>query len=393
MRCGCGWVRVWVAVAVAVVYRYIDVNCSICSETSQYGRCASNSACGCFHMTGANNVGICGFLWTSCSTHDLCDSINNTCAKDDHICVHHPRCTSQPVCYPVSMIDPRICPITTMNTTTTNIIPIMREFTSTTTTATATITTTTTATMRICSCTYCSVSDDLIKTFRPVQLDEVNLIPEQLNVFPHGRHLTESHLYRVFCSKRRHSSSNNSCSTSIQQTSEQLYEQQNKPSSLHTTGNNKLHFIKGDRITTIGNLKLVWPIYGIDNFVYAGKRYDIFHTCTIDTGLFILYHAYKAHSDEFRNIFTCNSLDIYQIIWRTFQLVDTEGWTTARFYWLTEHNLLENRSSNGDYDLMDTMEAIVFQFIKPMQKYPVKSKCACPVCPKQVREYTNVDIS
>nr|ACD54669.1 unknown [Adineta vaga] len=178
------------------------------------------------------------------------------------------------------------------------------------------------------------------------------------NIFMTLSDLTESHLYRVFCSKRRHSSSNSSCSTSIQQTSEQLYDQQIKPSSSHTTGNNKLHFIKGDQITTIGNLKLLWLIYGVDNFIYAGKRYDIFHTCIIDTGLFILYHAYKAHSDEFRNIFTYNSLDIYQIIWRTFQLVDAEGWTTARFYRLTEHNLLENRSSNGDYDLMDTMKAI-----------------------------------
>ena len=56
-----------------------------------------------------------------------------------------------------------------------------------------------------------------------------------------------------------------------------------------------------------------------------GKRYFIFHTCTIDTGLFILYHAYKVHSDEFRALFTSDALNIYKIIRRTFQLVETEG--------------------------------------------------------------------
>ncbi|CAF4132420.1 unnamed protein product [Adineta steineri] len=110
-----------------------EVNCSICSDTSQYGRCSQNSACGCFYMIGAQNDGICGFLWKSCSNLDLCDSSTNTCDKDDHICVHHPRCNSHSVCYSLSMIDPRICsPIIIMNTSTTNIIPIP---TTTTTTA------------------------------------------------------------------------------------------------------------------------------------------------------------------------------------------------------------------------------------------------------------------
>ncbi|CAF1344431.1 unnamed protein product [Adineta ricciae] len=143
----------------------------------------------------------------------------------------------------------------------------------------------------------------------------------------------------------------------------------------------------------IGNLQLTWPSYGIENATYAGKSYFIFHTCTVDTGLFILYHAYQAHSDEFRALFTSDALHIYTVIRRTFQLVETEGWTIARLYWLTEHNLLTNKHSNGKYDLMNTMEAIVFQFVKPMQTFPIKSQCSCNVCPKRIREHTNVDIS
>ncbi|CAF1375187.1 unnamed protein product [Adineta ricciae] len=89
---------------------FYEVNSTLCSDISQYGRCSTNSACGCFPMSGADNVGICGFLWTSCSTLDLCDSVTNACAKDEHICIHHPRCHVKPVCYPASMISSRVCP-------------------------------------------------------------------------------------------------------------------------------------------------------------------------------------------------------------------------------------------------------------------------------------------
>ncbi|UJR13219.1 hypothetical protein I4U23_000241 [Adineta vaga] len=35
---------------------------------SQYGQRRKNSACGCFHIIGADNgAGICGSLWPTCS--------------------------------------------------------------------------------------------------------------------------------------------------------------------------------------------------------------------------------------------------------------------------------------------------------------------------------------
>ncbi len=86
------------------------VNSQTCYGKSQYDQCSTNGACGCFHMSGADDTGICGFLWVTCSQLALCGSSNNTCDDPDHICVRHPRCHSLPVCYPVSMIDQRICP-------------------------------------------------------------------------------------------------------------------------------------------------------------------------------------------------------------------------------------------------------------------------------------------
>ncbi len=89
----------------------VQVNAQICRGMSQYDRCSTNSACGCFQMAGANNIGVCGFLWSFCSRLMPCGSLLNDCSEPDHICVHHIRCGDYPVCYPLSMIDEDICPL------------------------------------------------------------------------------------------------------------------------------------------------------------------------------------------------------------------------------------------------------------------------------------------
>ena len=55
-------------------------------------------------MIGANDVGVCAFLWKSCSQLVPCGS-SQDCSDADHICVHHRRCNDSPVCYPLSMIE------------------------------------------------------------------------------------------------------------------------------------------------------------------------------------------------------------------------------------------------------------------------------------------------
>ena len=87
----------------------VRVNSQICHGI-QYDRCSTNSDCGCLHMAGAADTGICGFLLGACSEFAACASSNNACQEPSHTCVHHPRCHLLPVCYPVSMIDQRICP-------------------------------------------------------------------------------------------------------------------------------------------------------------------------------------------------------------------------------------------------------------------------------------------
>jgi len=89
------------------------VKSEICHGVDQYDRCSTNGNCGCFHMTDAGGSGICGFIEVTCSKLALCNSSNNVCDEPNHVCVRHPRCQSHSVCYPLSMIDQRICPPTT----------------------------------------------------------------------------------------------------------------------------------------------------------------------------------------------------------------------------------------------------------------------------------------
>ena len=147
------------------------------------------------------------------------------------------------------------------------------------------------------------------------------------------------------------------------------------------------------RTTTIGNLQLAWPPYAIKNALYAGEYFSIFNTCSIDTGLFVLYYAYKSGTDNFRKLLEIDTLEVYKFLRCTFQHIENNGWTVARLYWLTEKNVLKKKSKNGQYDLKSTMDEIVFKFVKPMQTYPHKSKCICNACPKTIRNHMSTEIS
>ena len=144
---------------------------------------------------------------------------------------------------------------------------------------------------------------------------------------------------------------------------------------------------------TIGTLKLPWPRYGIRTGIYEGNIYSVTKTCPLDTGLFTMYHAYKAGTTKFRQLFESVDLPVYETIRRTFQLVDSDGWTSARLYWLLRHNLLTTTNEDGVFDIENTLHNIVFEFVKPMQEYQINSECSCVVCPKRRRQKTSVDIS
>ncbi|CAF1222340.1 unnamed protein product [Adineta steineri] len=88
-----------------------QVKSQTCKNVAQYDRCSKNSACGCFHRVGANDdAGICGFLWPTCSSLLPCNTSTNSCTQSNTVCVQHPRCHEQPLCYPTAMSKQNICP-------------------------------------------------------------------------------------------------------------------------------------------------------------------------------------------------------------------------------------------------------------------------------------------
>ena len=135
------------------------------------------------------------------------------------------------------------------------------------------------------------------------------------------------------------------------------------------------------------------PITGIRNAIHEGKIYSVTNTCPLDTSLFVLYHAYKAGTEKFRDLFERDDLNAIFTIRRTFQLVESDGWVTVRLYWLILHGLLRANSQNYVHDIKNTLTEIVFKFVKSMQEHSTKSKCSCAACPKQIRYGTNVDIA
>lgn len=144
--------------------------------------------------------------------------------------------------------------------------------------------------------------------------------------------------------------------------------------------------------TNVGTLTLRWPRFGMHSSLHEGQSHSVTNTCPLDTGLFILYHAYKSGGSEFRNLFETDRLPVFTTLRRTFQLVDSDSWDSARLHWLIVHNLLKNTTANGEYDIENTLTEIVFRFIQTMQLYTITSECSCVACPKQFRHTKSVDI-
>jgi len=101
---------------------------SLCNPSEIWNSCSSNSDCKC--LSSSSKWGVCALQYISCSSLDRCAD-NLTCAKSDTVCVtNHPRCGNQePLCYPLILAAPSICPPFIPPPTTTP-----RPLTSTTTT-------------------------------------------------------------------------------------------------------------------------------------------------------------------------------------------------------------------------------------------------------------------
>ncbi|CAF3075968.1 unnamed protein product, partial [Rotaria socialis] len=89
----------------------VEVKSQFCNGMAQYDHCSSNSGCACLYIAGTINIGICidqfsadCFELFKCTQNNLCDN------PEQYRCVHHPRCQSTPVCYPIPTYNRQLCP-------------------------------------------------------------------------------------------------------------------------------------------------------------------------------------------------------------------------------------------------------------------------------------------
>ena len=221
------------------------------------------------------------------------------------------------------------------------------------------------------------------------RIDEIKniqqLVPEPNNAKGAASTMDNMNLFDILSAKRSYPSSDSSVSTTKPKASKRLRDKTVNSSVSTSIEKDNFKSNKDYRTTTIGSLTLAWPPYQINNTSFRGQNFSVVNTCPVDTGLFVFYHAYKAGTDKFRHLFEFTDLKELKLLHRVFHLVENEDWTMARLFWLTENNLLKHQFKNGQYDIKNTMDEIVFRFVKPLQTYPLKSKCTCSACPKIIR--------
>ncbi|CAF1027129.1 unnamed protein product [Rotaria sordida] len=139
-------------------------------------------------------------------------------------------------------------------------------------------------------------------------------------------------LSRALSPKRPLSSSNNTISVDVMEKISDEQRKKIKKSLLHSSKKQQSRFSKQPFTTTLGSLNLTWPRYGIKNGIYEGQSFSITRTCPVDTGLFVLYHAYKAGTDGFRKLFENDTVDAFIALRQTFQYVESHDWTMARLH-------------------------------------------------------------
>ncbi|CAF1959195.1 unnamed protein product [Rotaria magnacalcarata] len=132
-------------------------------------------------------------------------------------------------------------------------------------------------------------------------------------------------LFDILSSKRSHPSSDSGISTTKTRYTKRLREKKVDCSSATAIGKRNFKSYKDYRTTTIGSLTLAWPPYQINNRSFRGQIFTLLNTCSVDTGLFVFYHAYKAGTDKFRDLFEVSNLDALKLLRHVFHLVENEG--------------------------------------------------------------------
>ncbi|CAF1321928.1 unnamed protein product, partial [Didymodactylos carnosus] len=114
------------------------------------------------------------------------------------------------------------------------------------------------------------------------------------------------------------------------------------------------------RINTsyIDNVSINWPVWGIENYIFQHRSYNIVNTYNLDTGLFLIYYIYNSSEVVKRYMSNNANIAICERLQRTFNIITEKGWNEARIQWLLEVKLL--KPTQQTLDIFDSLDDVVF---------------------------------
>ncbi|CAF3935227.1 unnamed protein product [Rotaria sp. Silwood1] len=141
----------------------------------------------------------------------------------------------------------------------------------------------------------------------------------------------------------------------------------------------------------IGTRILRWPKFGVYDATYEGQLYSLTLTCPIDTALFCLYFVYETDINVAEELKKASESSSYATLIKTFDLVKTEGWDSARIFWLRAFNILKKYDKQPK-SLFSSVDETVFKFLRTQQRHITKITCSRSDCAQRERDCSSTEI-
>jgi hypothetical protein len=112
----------------------------------------------------------------------------------------------------------------------------------------------------------------------------------------------------------------------------------------------------------------------------------------VDSALFSLYFVYKTDIDVASEFDNAPSTSPYSTLAKVFQMVEKEGWDTARLFWSMHFNILK-QTDQKPISMFGSLDERVFCFIKNEQRHSNEVTCSRVDCTERQRNFTTTELT
>ncbi|CAF3159980.1 unnamed protein product [Rotaria socialis] len=141
----------------------------------------------------------------------------------------------------------------------------------------------------------------------------------------------------------------------------------------------------------INGCTIRWPKFEVNNVTFEGRLYSLRLTCPLDAPLLALYFLYKTDNKVASEFDDAPASSPYSTLVKTFQLVEKDGWDTARIYWLLAFNILKQTDCKPK-NLFGSLDERVFSFLKRQQQYSTTVTCSRLDCTDKERILSTTEL-